>query len=312
MTERTEADRAPTNGHAPDEHPTPRECREPRLLPLARLLADWERDAEAAHEARVSGRPRGPVTSFARVDAALGGALPHGFHVLHGQPGAGKTALVLQIAAECGCPALYVTCEMGPLELLRRITARVTSTFLGRLKSGELRPSDSLALAERAAAEVPHLVLADATQAYASPWWIGEAARTCRGEQRHLLIVVDSVHSWAEAVQGDAPEYDALNLSLAALRALAARLECPVLAVAERNRASMKSGGLSAGAGSRKLEYGAETVVDLKRRDPDARPDGMHEVDVELALAKNRNGAVGKPVRLKFHGALQRFREADW
>jgi replicative DNA helicase len=285
------------------------EPREPRLLPLDQLLGEWERDAEAAHEARISGRPRGPITGHARLDEALGGALSPGLHVVHGQPGSGKTAFGLQTAAECGYPALYVTCEMSALELFRRTTARVTSTYLGRLKNGELRPIDSLALARQAAAAFPNLLIADATQAYASPAWIESAARVCRGEHRHLLIVVDSVHSWAEAIQGDASEYDALNAALAALRSLASRLECPVLVVAERNRASMRMGGLSAGAGTRKLEYGAETVMDLCC-DPDARPDGAGEVDIELVLAKNRNGAAGKRVKLRFHGALQRFREA--
>jgi hypothetical protein len=167
----------------------------------------------------------------------------------------------LQIASTCGCPAVYVTCEMAPLELLRRITARVTGTYLGRLKSGEFRPSDSLALAKQGIAVAADLVLADCTTEFLSPSWILAAAEETRGSSRHLLLVVDSVHSWAEAGAGDAPEYEALNVGLAKLRTLAKRLDCPILVIAERNRASMKGGGLSAGAGTRKIEYGAETVM---------------------------------------------------
>lgn len=285
-----------------DEQPRLQLCR------LADLLGAWEVEATAAHEARISGAARGPVTGLPQLDRELGGAFSSGVHIVHGQPGAGKTAFALQTVARCGCPALYVTCEMSPLELLRRLTARSTGTYLGRLKSGELRPQDSVALARQAAEAIPLLALADATQAYASPLWLRDAALAARGEAQHLLIVVDSVHSWAESAGSAATEYDALNAALAALRTLAHQLCCPILAVAERNRDSINRGGLNAGAGTRKIEYGAETVLDLTR-DLSHREDTAGEVEVKVKLAKNRHGAAGKEVDLFFHGALQRFRE---
>src|SRR5262249_16936954 len=144
------------------------------------LLGEWEADAQAAFDARVNGIPRGPVTGLRSLDDALGGVLQPGLHIVHGGPGVGKTALGLQIAGTCGFPALYVTAEMRPLELLRRITARVTGTFLGRLKSGELAPADSLAKAREACAAVPRLALADATDAFAAPDWIKDAAHAVR------------------------------------------------------------------------------------------------------------------------------------
>src|SRR5215210_4712782 len=62
-------------------------------------------------------------------------------------------------------PALFVTCEMSPLELLRRITARVTETFLGRLKSGEYEPGRVVRLAQEACQTATDLALMDATTA---------------------------------------------------------------------------------------------------------------------------------------------------
>ena len=282
--------------------PTPRLCR------LGDLLGEWQADAEAAHAALQTGQPRGPITGLPALDRELGGALWPGMHILHGQPGAGKTAFVLQVAACCGCPCLYVTCEMAPLELLRRIAARVTTTFLGKFKTGELLPADSLEKARAAAQAAPHLTLADATQVYAAPRWIATQARLCKGEARHLLVIVDSLHSWADAEPTPGTEYDKLNWALAELKKLAAMLEGPVLAVAERNRASMGQGGLSAGAGTRKIEYGAETVLDLGR-DEKVNPDAGGEVPVSVKLAKNRHGAPGRIIELTFHGALQRFKE---
>src|SRR4051794_21962781 len=88
----------------PDD-PTPA----PRLLRLRDLAVDLAADAEARHAARAAGTPLGPVTSLPRLDDRLGAALPPGLHSLHGQPGVGKTAFLLQVAAQCGCPALFVT-----------------------------------------------------------------------------------------------------------------------------------------------------------------------------------------------------------
>jgi len=200
---------------------------------------------------------------------------------------------------------------MRPLELLRRITARVTDTFLGRLKSGELAPADSLALARAAAHSAPHLVLADATQAFADFNWIQTAALATQGQARHVLVIVDSLHSWAEGTPLIAPEYEVLNTAIAALRTLANALGCPILALAERNRISMKSGGMNAGAGTRKIEYGAETVIGLAEDTGKTAPIApLNETTAVLTVEKNRNGAAGQHVSLFFHGALQRFREA--
>jgi replicative DNA helicase len=281
----------------------------PRVLRLGDLLDEWQKDATAAHEAYTTGKARGAITGLPKVDAELGGAFAPGLHVLHGAPGSGKTAWTLQTAGECGTPALYVSAEMGSLELLRRVTARTTGTFLGRLKSGELPPEESLGLVRRAVAAVPDLRIVDATRAYASPEWIRQQALPIVESGSRLLLVIDSLHSWSESAGDGLGEYELLNESLAALRRLAHSLDCPILVVCERNRASMKTGGMNAGAGSRRIEYGAESVLDL-HRDEDAKPDAWGKVPVTLKFAKNRNGAGGREVKLSFHGAKQEFEQA--
>jgi replicative DNA helicase len=283
-----------------------------RLLPLSDLLEVWAADAQAAAAAHAAGIPRGPVTGLAALDRELGGNLAPGLHILHGEPGTGKTAFALQVAATCGTPAVFVTTEMGPLELLRRITARVTGAFLGRLKSGELTPAESLALASRAAQGCPLLALLDASQAHAPAVQIEEAATLWRERlgAPAVLVVVDSLHTWADgAPTGFDTEYERLGLAVDELRRLAGRLGGPVLAIAERNRASMASAAQSAGAGTRKLEYQAETVIALQREGEEWREDAAGEYPVFVKLAKNRNGRTGPTVPLRFHGAQQAFRE---
>jgi len=289
----------------------PNEPSTARFLQLSSLLAEWDADAAARHEAKTTGKPLGPIMGLPKLDAVLGGALLPGLHHLHGIPGVGKTALALQIAAGCGCPSLYVTAEMPALELLRRITARVTATFLGKFKSGELAPDYSGQLVRDAIQMVPQLALLDATQAPASAQQITDLTAFCRPPPPglpHFLLIVDSLNSWAEGAYPGVVEYEQINMALADLRKIAAHFACPVLIINERNRATMDKGGQSAGAGSRKIEYGAESVIDLDI-EKDAKADANGEKAVTLRVTKNRHGVTGNPVPLKFHGALQRYTE---
>ncbi len=285
-----------------------------RFVQLSSLLAEWDADAAARYEAKKTGAAMGPVSGLSRLDTVLAGALMPGLHHIHGTPGVGKTALALQIGASCGCPCLYVTCEMSALELLRRITARTTSTFLGKFKTGEILPEEAGRLVRRAVADVSGLALLDATEAPASAEQIGKLAAFCRPHPPaapHFLIVIDSLNSWAEAAYPGLPEYEQLGVALADLRKIAAHFACPVLIINERNRAAMDKGGQSAGAGSRKIEYGAESVIDLDKA-KDATEDANGEIDILLKVTKNRHGATGKAMTLKFHGALQRYKETPF
>jgi replicative DNA helicase len=282
----------------------------PRLCRFADILGEVEALARDAFEARVNGTAPGPITGLKRVDAELGGALPPGPSILLGNTGTGKTAFSLQVAASCQCPALYVSCEMSPAELLRRHMARVCSEYLNRFKSGEMPPDEVMKKAHKAAEAAPLLSLVDATRAYASPVYLRDVAEIARGDSRHLLIIIDSLHAWVESSPNNAPEYDSINAGLAALRTLSYQLACPMLIICELNRASMKAPDVNSGAGTRRIEYGAETVIILNRKE-DAHQDGAGEVEVNLKFAKNRHGAAGKTTKLLFNGALQRFKESE-
>lgn len=279
-----------------------------RLLRLSELADELRQDATAAYEAAQSNRPRGPVTGIPDLDQQLGGRLAPGLSILHGGPGIGKTAFGLQVAGQCQFPALYVSCEMSCLELVRRVIARVTGTALDHMRAGLIRPELMMEKFTAAAAACPNLALLDATQAFVGPELLDAAARKVRGDSPHVLVVMDSIHSWTDSLPGDIEEYVALGSALGALRTLARRLDCPILGIAERNRSSMKTGGLHASAGNRKFEYSGEAVIELDEA-KDATRTGSGEIPVDLKLSKNRNGARGKTVNLLWHDNYQRFRE---
>lgn len=291
------------------------ETTKPTLTLLADLIGVLRADAEAAYNARQEGRPRGPVTGLSRLDEALGGFLQPGLHVLQAAPGAGKTTFALQAASTCQFPSLIVSAEMPTIELFRRLIARETQTFLGKLKSGELGPREVERLAITTAERLPQVAIMDALRAFASPETIRDAAAALRERlgAAHCLIVIDSLHVWARSSRSpmSAPvsEYDALNAALVGAADIAADIACPVLLVAHRNRAGQEKGGLHSSKGSGDIEYLAETIIDLDRKQDDM-PDAKGEVRVKARIHKNRNGQAGIGVDLQFSGRLQRFREA--
>src|SRR5262249_9815215 len=175
----------------------------------------------------------------------LGGFLRPGVHVLQAAPGSFKTALSLQVAAECGFPALYVTAEMPTLALFERVVARVTKTFLGKLTNGELSPEEVGALATTTARQVPRMAFVDACAGEVTPAALQARAEALRDrfEARHVLLVIDSLHVWARSVMREATEYERITAAVDSVAALAKRLSCPVMIVAHKSRAGNKGQG---------------------------------------------------------------------
>jgi replicative DNA helicase len=292
------------------------ELLKPPVTQLAGLLDDFVADAEAAARARESGKPRGAITSLHSLDDALGGYLAPGVHILQAAPGAGKTAFALQVASDCAYPCLYVTSEMGLLELFRRLISRQTKTFLGRLKTGELGVSESKRLAIQTIEKLPNLAFMDATQTYAAPLFIGDTASGLRERFKsdHVLIVLDSLQTWAKSARraavefANSSEYDLITAGLDAISVVGARLQCPILAISHRNRVGNRGdGGLHAGKGSGDLEYGSESVIDLTRKDETPNFEG--ETNVKATIHKNRHGIPGVSFDFAFSGRTQSFRE---
>jgi replicative DNA helicase len=283
----------------------------PRAVVLADLAGELLADVERRKQAKADGKPLGPISGFKRLDAMLAGAFAPGLHILHGSPGVGKTAFALGLALECQCAALFVTCEVSALELLRRMVARTSGLYLGRLKNGDPFLQDLPAHIGATLKAAAHLTILDASAAPATLADLAAAANLARSNPEasgaDLLIVVDSIHTWANAQpEGEAEEYDRLTRALDSLDRFARAANAPLIGIAERNRAS-RSGGQAASAGTRRFEYAAESMIELDAVNGDTEePSGWRRV--KLTVSKNRHGECGS-VPLLWHGAMQRHKE---
>lgn len=279
------------------------------------------------------------ATGIRPLDVALSGGLRPGIHVLGGEPGAGKSALALQVAtlaAERGHRCLYVSLEMDWTQCRSRCLSFISKEStalqefswadvprLGRMCARRIREQvsegrdrteivghmmaggDPVATAERAfRTGFPGLAIADADRLHTLDG-LSEAATEAR-EAGMEFLVLDYLQ---QLDGGDGGEYERVTRASQALSRLAHTLSVPMLVLASMNRASAKeSPGMHGYRGSGGIEYDAETALVL-RDGGEVAADGSRLE--ELYVVKNRHGTQtgGDPIRLWFDGAHNRFTE---
>jgi replicative DNA helicase len=276
------------------------------------LCALYSGELDAIAEITATGRSRGPRTGLATLDRLLGGHLPPGLYVLHGEPGSGKSALAWQMAADAGCAALYVTTEMSALELTRRHVARRARKPRRSLLDNNYPISEEKRMADFATKEgCPYIIDACAIPASMAVLTLWLQMMRNLTQSTHQVCVIDSLHSWCApfASESGLTEYDSLNAGIMALRELSSTYATVFLVLSERNRFSMQRGGMSAGAGTRRIEYGADVLMELSREDADKRREGSGVERIELKITKNRLGPAGAVVPLSFMGDTMTFSE---
>lgn len=156
---------------------------------------------------------------------------------------------------------------------------------------------------------VPLLAFTDATRARVTPNDLEQliiAVHQLKRDAPMLLVVDRCIRGWT-ANDADVTEYERLGAAIDDLNGIANRHQLAILAITERNRSAMRTGGLSASAGTRKSEFRAESVWSLQIDGEPAR--GEKVTPMTLQVEKNRSGALDR-IDLLSEGQYQRFREA--
>lgn len=284
--------------------------------------------------------PRVVPTGMAALDAYLVDGMAPGVHVLMAQPGAGKSALALQVSmnvAGAGGRVLYCSLEMTRQQCLARCCSSLAATTpgltdfywsgwerMGRQAQREAAryrfPSrDALldflgstagGMALRALrASCPGLVFADGREVDSIPA-LSQTATEAAGAGLDLLVVdyLQRVRPPEDAREAD--RYRQITEVSSALTALTKALRVPALVISSMNREAMGTGRPTIGGarGSGEVEYDAVTIWQLMRGREPPREDGSRVV--ELHLVKNRRGPVTderEPIALLFDGRHNSF-----
>lgn len=256
----------------------------------------------------------GLTTGLSTLDRMLNGLNPGQLMILAARPSVGKTALglnILEHVTRLGNSALMFSLEMPRREIGARLLALETGTAIHNMLSGEASELqwNRLAVALGKAGE-RRLSIDDRASITLSH--IRAKARHVKRQAGGLdLILVDYLQLMNDPAHKSSRVQEVGAISRG-LKALAKELECPIVALAQLNRATEgrtdRRPMLADLRDSGEIEQDADIVLMLHR-------EGQHNNQpewnglAELLIRKNRNGATGE-VLLEFDGPTCRFTES--
>ncbi len=235
-------------------------------------------------------------TGFPSLDRLLGGGLLNcGLYVLAARPGAGKTALAVQIgdrvAAREGA-VLFISLEMEAVQLTARRISRASGV-----------PSSKLLLGGATNEELTEAAKSGKRVAKA-PFFVNNtlrcdvmSIRTLARQVKNLKLVIIDYLGLIQPDRTLKSRYEQITAISGELKVLARTLGVPVLCLAQLNRASEQRRDntpmLSDLRDSGAIEQDADSVIFMHR--PDMYNDGKKKpvVQVNVRVAKNRHAGTG-------------------
>lgn len=260
---------------------------------IERAIAEMQASAD---------RGGGLSTGFEGIDRVTAGLFPGEQTVLAARPSVGKTALAMAIvanAAAAGRRVLFVSLEMPAWAIGQRLLAAQSGVRFGAIRTGRISQQRDVARIGQASGVLKPW---DLTTVDRKPMSIEEL--TMRAIQHHRQKPIDLLVTDYVGLIRTHPRDDARTRVTRAseeCKALADRLKCPHLLLAQLNRGAegseprlsdlKESGGIEETADGVWLLHGERG-----------------ESERTLKIAKARNGEVGATIPLEFHGDTMRWR----
>lgn len=250
-------------------------------------------------------------TGYGSLDRALGGGLFNSeVYILAGRPGMGKTTVGIALAervAERGAPVLFCSLEMSAHQITTKRIARLANVEYTRCLNGTLSDDD---LAE---------AISSASKLSARPLFVADELSLVSDVERYArevkdlrLVVIDYL-GLLQTGDRPAPRYEEITRISAAIKALAKRLDKPILVLAQLNRENTtradKKPTLVDLRDSGAIEQDAGGVILLHRDhyyNTDEEP--PEREPIEFIIAKNRHSAT-RTVTMIWSGATGRIDE---
>ena len=265
----------------------------------------------------------GTRTGFTKLDETIGGMRAGGgFYLLAARPGEGKTAIALNIAlnvatqseTDGGGRVLFVSAEMSRAAL----GARLLCSYVGmswRVMCENGLSEKRLARIIEASNRLKKCNLSITEPTKSVEQCAGEIKRAIKKEPC-ALVIVDYAQLFNSDKIMNGNRVEDLEQVSGTFRTLAKTLPCPLLLLAQVNRAADKAvdkrPSMSDIKGSGAFEQDAEAIFLLHRPEAHATDEAARKEaqgKAELIICKNRNGETGI-INLEWNGATQTFTSA--
>jgi replicative DNA helicase len=287
----------------------------PAFVRMDALMTDTFKIVEKLHQQKQA--VTGVTTGYADLDRQTAGLQPSDLIIIAARPSMGKTAFVLNIAANAalrgGTGVAVFSLEMSKEQLALRMLCAEARVDLARVRTGHLVPGELGDLAQAAHVLISTPVYIDDTPAITVLELRAKARRLWRDPNSKLgLIVVDYLQLMRSSEGKDSREQEISEISRS-LKALAKELQVPVIALSQLNRQvenrTPPVPRLSDLRESGAIEQDADVIMFIYR-DEAYNEDSDRKGIADIIIAKQRNGPVGK-VELAFLREYTRFENRE-
>jgi replicative DNA helicase len=255
----------------------------------------------------------GLKTRFYKLDEMTGGFHSGEFIILAARPGAGKTALALNLAQHAAqkydATVMFFSLEMSKIALLHRLTCAIARVDSQRVRLNYLNQDERRSLA-KAVSELAQLNLYIDDKSAATPADLHARIKRQKARGPVDMVIVDYLQLMAAGKKFENRNQEVTYLSRG-LKLLAQEIEAPVIALSQLSRAPESRKGkarpqLSDLRDSGSLEQDADLVLFIYRDELYNPGRGDNANKAELIIGKQRSGPIGT-IHLNFLHQSTRF-----
>ncbi len=246
---------------------------------------------------------KGSVKSGLRfIDGMIGGSFSPALHVISGNAGSGKTALLLQTAANSEHPVVLLNTDMHQSDLRTRLITVVTGASKEDIVNSPKEQREKLVEITRGS--LAHLKIEDGKSGFYSLGLLKD--RVLEVKDTHnpdtVLVIIDSFNNWVDtAVNHSGRNKDEIVAeALANLIDFIQEYDITVLVSAQSTNEVVHRSVNDA------LLAQANTYISLSW-ERGGRPNSEGLLETRAYFEKNRDGQMKKSTFGKFNGKTQRF-----
>lgn len=279
-------------------------------------------------------------TGFTKLDNLLDGGLYEGLYIIGAISSLGKTTLIMQVAdqiAENGNDVLIFSLEMARTELMSKSISRLTliDVLSNNRDMSNAKTARGITTGTRYEyySNEEQEVIRNAITAYsqyASNIYIHEGVGNIGIEEikkatlehetitgNKPVVIIDYLQTLSP-YDMRATEKQNTDIAVMELKRISRDQKIPIIGISSFNRSNYNSVvNMSAFKESGAIEYGSDVLIGLQLKgvgesnfDVDkAKSENPREV--ELKILKNRNGATGKTVEMKYYPLFNYFIESN-